>query len=649
MPTTATPLRIVYLEDDRSAFELVGALVAADDLICQLEHVDTPAAYRQALSPRAPDLILADFNLPEIDGLTALAYKRELCPDTPFIFVSGSIGEEVALNSLRNGASDFVLKDSLARLPAAIRRALQEAQEHQQRLTAERKLRENEARYRLLAENAPDVIFRYVLAPVPHYDYVSPAVARITGYQPEEFYADPLLSGKITHPDDVHILRKMVESQAVPEGIHELRIRAKDGRELFTEQRFVPVHDEQGRLLALEGVARDITERKRERERRHQLEAQLLQAQKMESIGALAGGIAHDFNNILTGILGFNELATMTLPPDHPLQEELGEVRKAGLRAKELVAQILTFSRKREITAAPIELVPAIEEAIKLVRAATPANIEILRQLSPGVVCADPTQIHQIVLNLCTNAVHAMKGRAGQLTVSLQPYAATQVTPVEVGQIMPGRYLCLLVRDTGRGMSEDTLQKIFAPFFTTKGAGEGTGLGLALIKSIVIGLGGAIRLHSRLDEGTTFEIYLPASNSVESPVVAPSAVRPGQGERIAVVDDESSISTFVAVRLEQLKYRPTVFNNPRDALRTLSASPSSFDALLTDLSMPELTGLELIKELRALGHSLPAILASGGGDTLSPAEIATLGIVHQLQKPFTGDDLAQTLQAALGR
>ena len=639
------PAHIVYLEDDRSAFELVVALIEAEGLPYQLQHVDDVASYRNALTPTPPDLILADFNLPSIDGLTALAYKRELCPDTPFIFVSGSIGEEVAIASLHNGACDFVLKDSIARLPSAIERALKEAEEHRQRVDAEKRLRESEAHFRRIAENAPDVIIRFSLRPTFRYDYISPAVEHITGYSPEDFYNDPLLAGKITHPDDVSLIRQIIEKNIVPEGIHEIRLKARDGHEIISEQRFVAVHDDQGELVGVETIARDITQWKRERENRHQLEAQLVQAQKMESIGALAGGIAHDFNNILTGILGFNELATMTLPADHPLQEELGEVRKAGLRAKDLVAQILTFARKRDTKASPIKIMPTIEEALRLVRAATPSSIEIVQRLTPGIVCADPTQIHQIILNLCTNAVQAMQSGTGKLTITLQPHTSTGVTLMEVGQLGPGDYLRLSVSDTGHGMDDATKQRIFAPFFTTKKEGEGTGLGLALVKSITTSLGGAVHLFSRINEGTTFEVYLPAcSKSEPTSACATKPLRLGRGERIAVVDDECSISTFIAVRLEQLKYQPTVFNNPLLALEAITRAPGDFDVLLTDLAMPELNGLDLIRRLRAASIGLPAIIASGGSAELDTPDAATLGVIHHLPKPFTGEDLAQALQ-----
>jgi PAS domain S-box-containing protein len=647
-PIGHSPPRIVYLEDDTRAFELIEALVQADGLDCRMQHVDGPEDYRRALSPEAPDLILADFNLPGIDGLSALAIKEELCPQAPFIFVSGSIGEDVAINSLRNGASDFILKDNITRLPAAIRRAMKEAQEHRERMQAESRLRESEERFRRLSENAPDVIFRYALHPSQHYEYISPAIERMSGYSPQEFYADPMLGRKIVHPEDQGILTEILSGLPNPRGSVEIRWTARDGHIVVTEHRINSISDESGRVVAIEGIARDITEAKQQIENRRQLEAQLFQAQKLETIGTLAGGIAHDFNNILTGILGYTELAANSLPEKHPVIEDLEEVRKAGLRAKDLVAQILTFSRKKESKSSPIDLSKAVEEALRLARASTPSTIEIVKEFSAGIVRADTTQIHQIVLNLATNAVHAMKGRPGRLTVVIKPVRYETVPATQIGILEPGcSYLCLSVGDTGKGMDDDTMQHIFDPFFTTKSAGEGTGLGLSLVQNIVLGYGGAISLRSRLGEGTTFSLYIPVCDETErssGPVVA---VRPGRGENIAIIDDESSISAFVAVRLEQLTYRVSVFNDPRVALETISANPRRFHAIITDYTMPHLTGDELIRALRKAGIEAPVVITSGDANANQLANIPALGRVSVLPKPFTGDEIAQALQASL--
>ena len=640
-------VRILYLEDDLSAFELASALIENERVACVMEHVDDAEEYRRILSENPPDLILADFNLPSIDGLTALTLKLELCPDVPFIFVSGSIGEEVAISSLRNGAADFVLKDALVRLPSAVRRALQENREHRERMHAEQRLRESEERFRRLTENAPDAIFRFAGGEYPNFEYISPAVTRISGYEPHEIYEEEGFVARLYHPDDAAMMHRMWESGVVPTDTLLMRWRAKDGTEVPTEQRLVAVRDGQGRLIAIEGIARDIREQLRERENRRLLEAQLFQAQKLESIGTLAGGIAHDFNNMLTGILGFAELASTGLEPEHPVQADLGEIQKAGMRAKELVRQILTFTRRKDIKAAAMDLRPAAEEVLALVRATMPATIELVKHLQTGIVRADPTQIHQVLLNLCTNAIHAMKGRSGTLTVSVEPRPFLTSEDADVGQIQPGGYIVLSVRDTGHGMDESTRKKIFDAFFTTKTAGEGTGLGLALTQSIVSNHGGAIRIHSRPGEGSTFEIFLPEASLDEQVAEIHVPVLPGDGERVGVLDDESSIANFIAVRLEQLNYRPQVLKSPQQALSLLLETPSRFDVLVTDYSMPGMTGVEVLRKMRSAGIRMPALVTSGDDTPALKEEVEEIGAVQLLTKPFTGEQLAQGIRAAL--
>jgi len=762
-------LRIVHLEDDLGAYELVRAMLASDGIAARLEHVDTPAAYRAALVPDAPDLILADFNLPDIDGLTALALKRELCPEVPFIFVSGSLGEEVAVESLHNGATDFVLKDSLGRLVPAVRRALQQGQEHQQRLRAEASLRESEARFRRLAENAPDVIFRYRLEPVPGYDYVSPAIERLSGLKPEEFYADPLLARKLVHPDDRDEILAIASSHVVPLGPREVRWIGHDGQIVVTEHRYVPVRDGSGRLVAVEGIARDISERKRteaqisllseaieqspvavvitdsgnhivfasarlfelsgysraevlgqdprlfsagqhppgmiaemwqqlksgriwqgefinrarngreytvrssitpvfdelgtvrnylavledvtearkEGDHRRQLEAQLFQAQKMETIGTLAGGIAHDFNNILTGILGFTEIAATSLSADHPVRADLDEVRKAGLRAKDLVAQILTFSRQKDTRQEPLDLARTVEEVLKLIRASVPATIEFDRRLQAASIRADPVGIHQIVLNLCTNAVHAMRGTTGRLTVEVGPVEVDAALAASVPKLTVGPHARLAVTDTGHGMDAATLARLFEPFFTTKKAGEGTGLGLALVKGVANAHNAALRVTSAPGAGSTFEVFFPASFDNERKAEAAASVARGHKEQVLVVDDEKSVGSFVGVRLEQLNYQVEIFNDPREALAAIRAAPERYAVVVTDLTMPHLTGRDLVRAARAVRPDLPAVIMSGYGSDDDAHDSRPLERTVMLPKPFNGDDLGRCVAEAL--
>ena len=384
-------------------------------------------------------------------------------------------------------------------------------------------------------------------------------------------------------------------------------------------------------------------------ERRRRLEAQLLQAQKLESLGTLAGGIAHDFNNLLTSILGFCELAATDARGNASVLADLHEIRAAGTRARDLVGQILTFSRQRNVTLVPLDLAEPVAGALKLIRASTPASIEMVVRLASGRVLADPTQIHQIVVNLCSNAVHAMRGHPGRLEVTLEPFEVSAVLAAEVPNLRTGPALCLTVADTGCGMDAATLDRIFDPFFTTKAPGEGTGLGLAIVQGIVRSHGAALRVRSTPGRGTTFELFFPvttATTKVTSPAVA--APR-GNGEEIVIVDDERAVAAFVGKRLEQLGFRPTLFTDPRAALAAVTAAPRRFQAIVTDLTMPGLTGAELVEQCRAAGADLPTVVVTGYGTEAVHTALSSLPRCVVLSKPFDGDDLARHLHRLLAK
>jgi PAS domain S-box-containing protein len=643
---SAAPLRVVYLEDDESAFELVKSLLAAEALECELQHAFDEASFRAALGSR-PDAILCDYNLPTIDGMTALDLRRRLCPDVPFILVSGALGEAMAIDLLKAGVTDFVLKDALPRLAPAIRRSIAEAREHRERISAERSLRESEERFRRLTENAPDVIFRYRFEPVAGYDYVSPAVERISGYKPEEFYTDPLLAGKLAHPEDRASVQSILARREPPSETMEIRWVGRAGQTIVTEQRFVAIRDDHGEIVAIEGIARDITEARKEQERRRSLESQLNQAQKMESIGVLAGGIAHDFNNILTGILGFSEIGHLSAGNSRELGECFDEIRKAGLRARDLVAQILTFSRQSEAEQVPVELARVVGDAIKFLRASTPATIKIERRLAAGRVRADPTQIHQVVLNLATNAIHAMRGAAGTLTLTIETTEVDPTLGAQMPNVTPGRFLELRVRDTGHGIDAATLARIFDPFFTTKPTGEGTGLGLAVVLGIVRAHHGGILVESEVGRGTTFRVFLPVCANAALDAVAPAPAPSGHGEHVLVVDDEISVGQFAGVRLEQLRYRVSVFNDPQRALVAVRAAPHAYAAIVSDFAMAGINGVDFVRKARECRADFPAVVVTGNRSAISPAQLAALPGLVVLDKPFTGDDLARALQSVL--
>jgi PAS domain S-box-containing protein len=428
---------------------------------------------------------------------------------------------------------------------------------------------------------------------------------------------------------------------------HWFEMHETTGREnLFFELGVSPVRDGKGEIIAAVEVIRDITDQKR-------LADQLLQAQKMEAIGTLAGGIAHDFNNILTAILGYAELSKFEVEPDSDLSHNLAEIISASRRAGDLIRQILTFSRRAEFKKQPLQIHSVVKEALKLIRGTIPSTIDIRPEIAGdcGTILADVTQIHQVIMNLCTNAYHAMQQQGGLLIVRLQNAVISGETGDQpAGSAPPGSYVRLTVSDTGEGMDEATLERVFDPYFTTKKQGEGTGLGLATVRGIVENHGGVIAVKSALNEGTTFDIYFPR---VEA---AFSAALTGWGEtgstslaaRILLVDDEEMLVRLGKSILKKLGHTVTAFSNSQDALDCFRQDPRAFDLLLTDQMMPGLTGLELTKQCLTLRPDLPVILATGYSEATSKEEALAQGIRAILWKPVTINTMAETIQQALG-
>jgi len=390
-------------------------------------------------------------------------------------------------------------------------------------------------------------------------------------------------------------------------------------------------------------MAMDITEQK-------QLEDQLRQAQKLEALGTLAGGIAHDFNNILGAIISFAELCKLDNPDNAELQDNIGQVLKASDRAANLVRQILSFSRQQKHERKNLQLAPIIKEALKLLRATLPSTIEIQKSID-GVmpaVLANPTQIHQVIMNLCTNAAHAMKGGHGRLSLNLDLLHLDDQLPRPHVELAPGDYVRLTIADTGHGMDEATLRRIFEPFFTTKGPGEGTGLGLSVVHGIIKEHDGVIAVDSVPGRGTTFTIYLPAraaSLPVEAPVV--EGISRGNGERVLFVDDEPTLGEVARKQMLRLGYLPVVFHSSEAAWEAFEQEPLAYDALISDLTMPALTGVDLARRVLAVRPTLPVILASGHNDTLTAAEMHAIGIRELLSKPIDHGALAHCLARAL--
>jgi PAS domain S-box-containing protein len=394
----------------------------------------------------------------------------------------------------------------------------------------------------------------------------------------------------------------------------------------------------------------DVTDRKHAEEEKKRIEIQLAQKQKMETIGTFAGGIAHDFNNILAAIIGYAELAIIDELKHEKLHKDLEGVLKASKRARDLVAQILSFSRHGEMNYKPIKLQATIKESLRMLRAIIPVTIEIRQNIrSSGMIMADPVQIHQIMMNLILNAVQAMGEMGGVLDLSLEDVAVDESSVIHGLDLNPGTYIMLTISDTGHGIEPEVLERIFEPYFTTKNKGGNSGLGLSVVQGIVKKNKGAIICKSRPGEGTTFVIYLPlvefnkekGKESHDEVTLSPGT------ERILFIDDEPDLAEMAKMALENLGYRVTSLTSSGKALEVFKENPESFDLVITDMTMPEMTGERLAQRLMEIRHDIPIILCSGYGEHISTEKVKDIGIQEYVMKPFTLADLAGTIRRVL--
>ena len=382
---------------------------------------------------------------------------------------------------------------------------------------------------------------------------------------------------------------------------------------------------------------------------KREAETQLTRAQHLQAIGTLAGGIAHDFNNILYGLIGYTQLALDDAPQGSLLRDNLVEILQGSRRAKELIAQILAFSRQEESERKPIRPAPLIKEALKLLRASIPSSVEIQASIAPDThtILANPTQIHQVIMNLCTNATHAMQTRGGLLRITLENTTLARGEVFFNGPLAPGRFVRLVVTDTGVGMPPQIIDRIFEPFFTTKTQGEGSGMGLSVVLGVVQAHEGGIRVLSQSGHGTRFEILLPAASRPEEREEKEALPPPGGSESILLVDDERTITQMGRQMLSKLGYKVTTYQDPLEALDRFRREPQSFDLVITDLTMPKLNGTELAEEMLRITPGLPLILCTGYGDQISSERVARIGIRGLLLKPILRESLAVTIRQAL--
>ncbi len=521
----------------------------------------------------------------------------------------------------------------------------------------EEALRESEEKYRTIFENAVEGFYQSTRA--GRFISVNPALAKIFNYaSPQEIIENisDIANQLYADPGDRDRYQQILEQTNIVENF-EFEARRKDGSLIWVSDSARIYRDEQGEIIRYDGIVTDITERKK-------LENQLLQSQKMDALGTLAGGIAHEFNNILGVIQGQSHVLLKQLPENSAEKQKIAIISQAGERATDLVKQILTFSRMDELQHSVQEIPALLKESLKMIRATLPATIEIQQNIAMDCppILADPTQIHQIIMNLCTNAFHAMEKDGGVLRVSLQ-HEQYEKWHVSWPDLEPGSYLKLTVQDSGCGIPDDIKAHIFDPFFTTKEVGKGTGIGLSVVHSIVSQHGGAIMVESQVADssnrsdgvggdphsgGSTFHIYFPAVQEtiMEEKIAEKEPLTDGMG-KIMVVDDEPFLAGTQKITLEEFGYEVTVFHDGLHALAAFQEKPDQFDLVFTDYTLPQLTGDKLSQEFLRIRPDLPIILTTGYNPDISEEKAKALGIRAFMMKPIDNDELVRTIQKLL--
>jgi len=502
-------------------------------------------------------------------------------------------------------------------------------------------LRESEEKFRFLAENMGDIVWTVDLD--FRTTYVSPSVENVLGFTPTERMHQSL--EEMVTPESLQNIQEVFLKELESDGKNtvdpnrsftiEIEYYHKNGSTVWMENIVKAIQAPDGILAGIHGVSRDITERKNAEEEKADLQSQLQHAQKMESIGTLAGGIAHEFNNILGIVLGNAELAMEKLSERNSTRHNLKEIRTASLRAKDVVRQLLSFARKSRLEKKPVNIISIVSESLKLLRSSIPASIEFRQNISEDIdiIMADPTQINQVLINLCTNAEHAMP-EGGMIEVTLKNSELEEDTAAKFPELNPGRFVTMTVSDTGHGIYQDVIDRIFDPYFTTKEVGKGTGMGLAVVHGIVKEHNGLITAESEIGKGTTFSIFFPA---IEKEAVLETEIDeelPHGSESILFIDDEDSLVELGYQKLKRLGYEVDATTSPIEALHRFRSDPNKFDLVITDMTMPQMTGDKLAIEILNIRPDIPIILCTGFSEKIDEKKAKEIGATDYIEKPI---------------
>ncbi len=635
-------LRFLHLEDNVPDSELIREVILQEWPHCRVDRVQTRSEFLSAIRGNSLDLILSDFTMPGFNGLSALALAGRYCPETPFIFLSGTIGEDAAVEALKNGATDYVIKDRMSRLVPVIRRALQTVHDSGIRKETERKLREQAE----LLDKARDAIC--VTDIEGRITYANHSAERLFGWAGTDVQGQLFsqLFSKLGCMSQAEAAQQALKSADSWTG--ELRIKGNAGDQLVVESHWTLVRDAEGQTESILIINTDITEQDK-------LEKQFLRAQRLESIGTLAGGIAHDLNNTLTPILIAVDMLRHEIT-DQRLVRLLNVVDASAHHGASLIRQVLTFARGAGTEGERLPVQPSliIRDVVELISETLPRSISINSEEVANLhfVKGNPTQLSQVIMNLCVNARDAMP-EGGQLVISAQNVVIDEMTAQANPGAQPGPHVFITITDSGCGIPPDIIDRIFDPFFTTKNQGKGTGLGLSTTLGIVKAHGGFLQVKSAVAQGTEFRIYLPAVfENIEvarKPQAPPPAAIHGRGETVLVIDDEASVCEIVGATLEAYGYRVILANDGHIGIDLYRRHANEIKAVLTDMMMPSMQGTQLIAALHAIKPDLPILAMSGLLEAKKLDLTLEPGRLQMLQKPMSGEELLRSLHSLLNQ
>lgn len=639
--------KLLIVEDNLLDANLIKEILSpGEDAEFEILNVDRLSKAVTLLQEIQVDVILLDLGLPDSTGIQTIKTMNQLFPHLPIVVITGNDNAQLGMEALKNGAQDYLVKGLT---PPPRFHMIQVLQYAILRNETKKKVRQSE----LFLRSSLDGLSAHIA--------ILDCKGNInTVNKAWETFAKDNGIPQDTNWKEINYLEVCDRSAQQGEknalefstGIRAVLSKQKDSfamdypchspdKKRWFHGKVTPFPDKDLPYVIL--THEDITER-------HSIEKTLRQAQKMESLGTLAGGVAHDFNNLLTVILGFTSLIKTDSRLNSTLIDDLSEIEKAALRAGDLVNQILTFSRMKETEFKPLRLDEIITDALKLLRSTIPTTIEIKNAIEriPEFVYADHTQIHQIIMNLCTNASHAMEETGGILEVSLKKTIIKPARNKTHLDLKPGKYLILSVKDTGYGIPDDIIDSIFDPYFTTKNLGEGTGLGLSMVQGIVKNCGGDIIVSSDLGRGTVFTLLFPVVEQTEYPDLIDSDIPLKRGtEKILLIDDESPILEVEQRILEQLGYDVTIENDSESAIKMIEKNPDRFDLIITDMAMPKMDGAVLAQKAMQINPDLPIIICTGFSKVLTREKAQKLGIRKVLSKPVSGQVLASEIREIL--